>query len=83
MSKSNTEEAKLVELTKKRPLEQRLTFSKRSLRMNTRMALFGQAPIATDWQSSRTDGLKSGISNASFEYVEASTKHNIENLSIS
>jgi len=32
-----------------RPLEQGLTFSKSSLRMNTKMPLFGRAPLATDW----------------------------------
>jgi len=62
VANSNTGEAKFVELAKKRPLEQRLTFSKSLLRMNTRMPLFGRAPLATDWQSSRTAGVKPGIS---------------------
>jgi len=61
MANSNTGEAKFRELPKKRPLEQRRTFSKSSLRMNTRMPLIGRAPLATDWQSSRNSGVKPGI----------------------
>jgi len=49
MASSNTGEAKFVEIANKRPLEQRLTFLKSSFRMNTRMPLFGRAPLATDW----------------------------------